>query len=118
MDCLQVAMETKTPHKKNRIVFHHDNERPHVQRRVVEYVATKVSGTAFISATFSQSSGRPLPRQSVAKNMQANKVCDDFDNLMAGVKACIASKNCKFFARGIDRLPSNWEAVINIDEVD
>ncbi|GIY22282.1 hypothetical protein CDAR_374901 [Caerostris darwini] len=37
------AIETKRWHKKNRIVFHHDNERPHVCRpRAVECIANKV----------------------------------------------------------------------------
>ena len=33
----------------------------------------------------------------------------------ADVKEWIASKNPEFFARGIDRLPSKWEAVIEVD---
>ncbi|GIY24309.1 hypothetical protein CDAR_163751 [Caerostris darwini] len=49
------------------------------------------------------------------KNWQTNKVYDDFDNLVADVKAWIASKNRDFFARGIDRLPSKWEAIIEVD---
>jgi len=38
------------------------------------------------------------------KNWQAGKVYEKFDQLVAGVKAWIASKDRHFFARGIDRL--------------
>jgi hypothetical protein len=43
------------------------------------------------------------------------EVYDDLDELVADVKAWIASKNQRFFANGIDRLPSKWEAVIEVD---
>ena len=48
-------------------------------------------------------------------NWLANKVYDDLDDLVADVKEWITSKNSNFFARGIDRLPSKWEAVIEVD---
>ncbi|GFX90727.1 uncharacterized protein TNCV_3730481 [Trichonephila clavipes] len=49
------------------------------------------------------------------KNWQMNKIYDDLDDLVTDVKAWIASKNHVFFTRGIDRLPSKWEAVIEVD---
>ncbi|KAK6735931.1 hypothetical protein RB195_018909 [Necator americanus] len=49
------------------------------------------------------------------KNWQTNKVYDDLDDSVADVKAWIASKNRDFFARGIDRLPSKWGAVLEVD---
>ncbi|KAK6735238.1 hypothetical protein RB195_018425 [Necator americanus] len=49
------------------------------------------------------------------KNWQRNKVYDDLDDLVADVEAWTASKNRDFFARGIDRLPSKWEAVLEVD---
>ncbi|GIX67232.1 hypothetical protein CDAR_614001 [Caerostris darwini] len=87
--------------KKSRIIFHHDNARPHLERRVVECSANK--GWELL----------PHPTYSL-KNWQANKVYDDFNNLVADVKAWIASKNRRFFARGIGRLPSKWEADNNL----
>ncbi|KAF8766882.1 Mariner Mos1 transposase like protein [Argiope bruennichi] len=48
------------------------------------------------------------------EHWQASKVYDDIDNLVADVKAWIASKDCEFFASGIDGLPSKWEAVIEV----
>ena len=41
LDRLHAAIEAKRPRKKNHIVFHHDNARPHVERRVVEFIANK-----------------------------------------------------------------------------
>ena len=49
------------------------------------------------------------------KNWQANKVYEDLDDLVSDVKAWIASKNRDFFAHGINRLPTKWEAVIEVD---
>uniref|UniRef100_A0A914EA98 Mos1 transposase HTH domain-containing protein n=1 Tax=Acrobeloides nanus TaxID=290746 RepID=A0A914EA98_9BILA len=49
------------------------------------------------------------------KNWQVGKVYEDLDEAVTDVKAWIASKNHDFFARGIDWLPSKWEAVIEVD---
>uniref|UniRef100_A0A914CN11 Transposase n=1 Tax=Acrobeloides nanus TaxID=290746 RepID=A0A914CN11_9BILA len=49
------------------------------------------------------------------KNWISNKVYEDLDELVTDVKAWIASKDPAFFARGIDMLPSKWEAVIEVD---
>ena len=49
------------------------------------------------------------------KNWMSNKVYEDLDELVVDVKAWIASKDRHFFARGIDMLPSKWEAVIEVD---
>ncbi len=46
---------------------------------------------------------------------QSVKVYEDLDQLVANVKAWIASKDRHFFARGIDRLPNKWDAVIEVD---
>ena len=59
--------------------------------------------------------GSPAYKQPGIKNWQTGKVYDDLDELVADVKAWIASKKGDFFARGIDRLPSKWEAVIEVD---
>ena len=40
---------------------------------------------------------------------------DGLNDLVADVKAWIVSKDGHFFARGIDRLPSKWDAVIEVD---
>jgi hypothetical protein len=37
------------------------------------------------------------------------------EELVDGVKAWIASKRREFFARGINMLPSKWEAVLEVD---
>lgn len=49
------------------------------------------------------------------KNHQAGKFFDDFYEVVADIKEWIASKNRNFFARGIDLLPSKWEAVCDVD---
>ena len=40
---------------------------------------------------------------------------DDSDDLVTDVKARISSKNTNFLDRGIDYLPTKWEAVIEAD---
>ena len=49
------------------------------------------------------------------KNWQTGKFFDTFDELVADIKEWIASKNRNFFARGIDRLPAKWDAVLEVD---
>ncbi|GFV25554.1 histone-lysine N-methyltransferase SETMAR [Trichonephila clavipes] len=71
-------------------------------------------GSASTSAIFSKRSTYGLSRQPLFEKL-ANKIYDDLDDLVADVKALIASKNRVFFARGINRLPSKWEAVIEVD---
>ena len=48
------------------------------------------------------------------ENWQTNKIYNDLDDLIDDVKAWIASKDRLFFARGIDRLPSKWQSVIDV----
>ncbi|GFU55471.1 hypothetical protein TNCV_2812871 [Trichonephila clavipes] len=71
-------------------------------------------GSASTSAIFSKRSTYRLSRQPLFEKL-ANKIYDYLDDLVADVKAWIASKNRVFFARGINRLPSKWEAVIEVD---
>ena len=49
------------------------------------------------------------------KNWQTGKIYANLDELVADVKAWIGSKDKPFFARGIDCLPSKWEAVLEVD---
>lgn len=111
---LHAAIQTKRPRKMNQIIFHHDNARPHIERRVVEFIANngwdKIPHPPYspTEAPTDYHVNRSL------KNWQSNKIYDDFDELTGDVKKWIASKNRDFFARGIDRLPGKWEAVIDV----
>lgn len=115
LDRLHGVIEAKRPRKKNHIVFHHDNARPHVERRVVEFIANK--GWDLLPHPPYSPTEAPTDYHinRSLKNWQKTKIYDDLDDLVADVKAWIASKNRDFFARGIDRLPSKWEAVIEVD---
>ncbi|KAK6735933.1 hypothetical protein RB195_018909 [Necator americanus] len=97
------------------IVFHHDNARPHVERRVIESIANK--GWDLLPHPPYSPTEAPTDYHvnHSLKNWQTNKVYDDLDDSVADVKAWIASKNRDFFARGIDRLPSKWGAVLEVD---
>ena len=55
-----------------------------------------------------------LANKNKQKNWQTNKIYNDLDDLIDDVKAWIASKDRLFFARGIDRLPSKWQSVIDV----
>ena len=115
LDRLRAAIETKRPRKKNHIVFHHVNARPHAERRVVEFIANN-SWELLPHPPYSPTEApTDYHVKKKKKNWQVNKVYIDLDNLEADVKAWIASKNRDSFARGIDRLPSKWEAVIEVD---
>ncbi|GIY28272.1 hypothetical protein CDAR_511241 [Caerostris darwini] len=112
-DNFNVDHSTKGLHKKNRIVFHHDNARLHVEQLFAECIANK----DWELLQYPPYSPTEAPTH-YHINRQANKVYVDFDNLVADVKAWTAtSKNREFFVRGIDRLPSKWEAVIEVVHV-
>ncbi|CAJ0957060.1 unnamed protein product, partial [Mesorhabditis belari] len=99
---------------KNNIVFHHDNARPHVERHVVESIASK--GWDLLPHPPYSPTEAPTDYHvnRSLKNWQTNKIYNDLDDLIDDVKAWIASKDRLFFARGIDRLPSKWQSVIDV----
>uniref|UniRef100_A0A914D4J8 Transposase n=1 Tax=Acrobeloides nanus TaxID=290746 RepID=A0A914D4J8_9BILA len=112
---LHAAIQTKRPRKKNHIVFHHDNAKPHVEHRVFESIEDK--GWDLLPHPPYSPTEAPSDYHvnRLLKNWMVGKVYDDLNELVDDVKAWIASKNKAFFARGIDMLPEKWEAVIEVD---
>ena len=112
---LYEAINVKRPRIKNHIIFHHDNVRPYVERCVIESIPNKGweplrhSRYSLVEAPTDCHVNHPL------KNWQANKVCDDLDELMIYVKAWVAFKRHDFFVREIDRLISKSETVIEVN---
>ncbi|KAK6735758.1 hypothetical protein RB195_018786 [Necator americanus] len=99
---LTLQSRRKDSAKKNHIVFHHDNARPHVERRAIESIANK--GWDLLPHPPYSPTVAPTDyhvRHSL-KNWQTNKVYDDFDDLVADVKAWITSKNRDFHAQSTD----------------
>lgn len=96
-----------------KILFHHVNARPHVERRVIESIANKGCKLlphppySPIEASTNYHVNRLLKKL-------VNKIYKDFDNL-ADVNAWNAPKNRKFFARRIEFLPSKLETVIKVE---
>ena len=80
----------------NYIVFHHDNERPYVDRRVVECIANKCSELFPLPPYYPAEAPTNYHVNRSIKNWQVNKVYFDLDNLVADVKSWIASKNPEF----------------------
>ncbi|CAF0955466.1 unnamed protein product, partial [Didymodactylos carnosus] len=115
LDRLEAAIKAKRPRKKNHIVFHHDNARPHVEHRVIQSINDKGWELLEHSPYAPTEAPTDYHVNCSLKNWQTGKVYDGLDDLVADVKAWIASKDRHFFARGIDRLPSKWEAVIEVD---
>ncbi|CAJ0917166.1 unnamed protein product, partial [Mesorhabditis belari] len=113
-ESLTSLMNARRPRKKNNIVFHHDNARPHVERHVVESIASK--GWDLLPHPPYSPTEAPTDYHvnRSLKNWQTNKIYNDLDDLIDDVKAWIASKDRLFFARGIDRLPSKWQSVIDV----
>ena len=56
-----------------------------------------------------------LPRQSVVEKVANEQNYVDLDDLIADVKAWIASRNSDIFGHGIDRLTSKCVAVLQVD---
>ena len=115
LDRLHAAIQAKRPRKKNNIVFHHDNARPHVEARVIESVEEKEWDLLPHPSYSSTEAPTDYHINRSLKNWMSNKVYDDLDELVDDVKAWIASKNRGFFERGIDMLSEKWEAVIEVD---
>ena len=92
-------------HEKNDIVFHHDNARPQVERRV-ESIANKGWGLLPHPPYSPSEAPTDYHVNRSLKNWQVNKIYDDLDDLETDVKARFVSKNSNFFAHGIDCLPS------------
>ncbi|CAF1455918.1 unnamed protein product [Adineta ricciae] len=115
LDRLEAAIKVKRPRKKNHIVFHHDDAKPHVAHQVTQSIDDK--GWELLEHPPYSPTEAPTDYHvnRSLKNWQAGKIYDDLDDLVDDVKAWIASKNRHFFARGIDLLPSKWEAVIEVD---
>ena len=115
LDRLEAAIKVKRPRKKNHNVFHHDNAKPHVAHQVTQSIDDK--GWELLEHPPYSPTEAPTDYHvnRSLKNWQAGKVYDDLDDLVDDVKAWIASKDRHFFARGIDLLPSKWEAVIEVD---
>ncbi|CAF1652759.1 unnamed protein product, partial [Adineta ricciae] len=115
LDRLEAAIKVKRPRKKNHIVFHHDNAKPHVAHQVTQSIDDK--GWELLEHPPYSPTEAPTDYHvnRSLKNWQAGKIYDDLDDLVDDVKAWIASKDRHFFARGIDLLPSKWEAVIEVD---
>jgi predicted transcriptional regulator len=86
----------------------------HVERHVVESIASK--GWDLLPHPPYSPTEAPTDYHvnRSLKNWQTNKIYNDLDDLIDDVKAWIASKDRLFFARGIDRLPSKWQSVIDV----
>jgi len=113
LDRLHSAIQAKRPHKKNHIVLQHDNARPHVERRVVEFIASKKWDLLPHSPYSPTEAPTDYHVNRSLKNWQSGKSYGDLDELV--VKAWISSRNQRFFANGIDCLPGKWKAVIEVD---
>jgi [histone H3]-lysine36 N-dimethyltransferase SETMAR len=112
---LHAAIEKKRQRKKNNIVFHQDNARPHTETRVLEFIAN--NGWELLPHPPYSPTEAPTDYHvnRSLKNWLSSKVYDNLEDLVADVKGWIASKNIHFFERGIDQLPGKWEAVIEVD---
>ncbi|CAE1296019.1 unnamed protein product [Acanthosepion pharaonis] len=103
-----------TVQSRRKDVSQHDNARSHVERRVVECIAN--NGWELLPYPSYSPTEAPTDDHvnRSLKNWQVNNVYANLDNLVADFKAGIFSKNRDVFARGIDRLRSKWEAVIEV----
>ena len=115
LDRLEAAIAAKRPRKKNQIVFHHDNARPHVEGRVIQSIEDK-SWDLLEHPPYSPTEApTDYHVNRSMKNWLMGKTFENFDELITEVKAWIGSKNQHFFARGIDMLPLKWEAAIEMN---
>uniref|UniRef100_A0A914CA75 Uncharacterized protein n=1 Tax=Acrobeloides nanus TaxID=290746 RepID=A0A914CA75_9BILA len=114
LDRLEAAIKAKRSRKKNHIVFHHDNARPMSKAESPNPSTTK--GGTYSSPPYSPTEApTDYHVNHSLKNWQIGKVYNDVNELVADVKAWIASKDSHSFARGIDRMSHKWEAAIEVD---
>ena len=115
LDRLETAIEAKHRRKKNPVVFHLDNARPHIAYRIIQSINDK--GWELLEKPSYSPIEVPTYYHvnSSLKNWQTSKVYGNLDDLVADFKAWIVSKDRHFFARGIDRFPRKWEAVVEVD---
>ncbi|GIY02289.1 hypothetical protein CDAR_112731 [Caerostris darwini] len=101
----EFSENNKAERKKsnNRIVFYHDNTHPHVESHVVEHIANKCWELLPHPPYSPTEAPTHYQVNRSLKNWPANKVYDDFDDLVLDVRAWIASKNREFFAHGINQ---------------
>uniref|UniRef100_A0A914C724 Mariner Mos1 transposase n=1 Tax=Acrobeloides nanus TaxID=290746 RepID=A0A914C724_9BILA len=83
LDRLKAAIKAKRNRKKNHIVFHHDNARPHVEGRVVQSINDK--GWDLLEHSLYPPTEYHVNRS--LKNWQMGKVYNDLDELVADVKS-------------------------------
>src|SRR3954447_14380209 len=84
-------------HLRHVMLYHYDNARPHVEARVVESTADK--GWELLEHPPYSPAEAPTDYHvnRSLKNWQTGEVYDDMDDLVADVKAWIASKDRHFF---------------------
>ena len=111
LDRLQVKVKRL---RREKVALLHDNPRPHIEHRVVE--STDSMGWELV----------PYPPYSLTeaptyfhvnrslKNWQACKIYENFDQLVADVKAWIASKDRHFFARELIDFQANGRQLLNL----
>ena len=102
----------KRPRKNNHVLFHHDNARPHIAQDVL--AAIKGYGWELLDHPPYSPDVAPTDyhvNRSVS-NWMEGEIFDSLDEIVDSIKGWIASKDRKFFARGIDLLPQKWEEII------
>uniref|UniRef100_A0A915DH51 Transposase n=1 Tax=Ditylenchus dipsaci TaxID=166011 RepID=A0A915DH51_9BILA len=114
LDRLKEAIKVKRPRKKNHIIFHHDNAKPHVRADVVEWIDENFEELLPHSPYSPDAAATDYHVMAMA-NWMHGKIFDDFYEMVDSVKGWIASKNRKFFTRGIDLLPEKWQEIIDAD---
>ena len=112
LERLHEAIRVKRPRKNNHILFHHDNARPHIAQDVL--AAIKGYGWELLDHPPYSPDVAPTDyhvNRSVS-NWMEGEMFDSLDEIVDSIKGWIASKDRKFFARGIDLLPQKWEEMI------
>lgn len=114
LDKLDAAIKEKRPVLASRkgIMFHHDNARPHtamVTQQKLNALGWKILSHPPYSPDIAPSDYylfRSL------QNYLMGKKFNSFEGLSKSVAEYFESKNEKFYASGIDRLPERWQQVI------
>uniref|UniRef100_A0A914ENY6 Mos1 transposase HTH domain-containing protein n=1 Tax=Acrobeloides nanus TaxID=290746 RepID=A0A914ENY6_9BILA len=78
LDRLHAAIQVKRPRKKNHIVFHHDNAKPHVEGRVIESIEEKGWDLLPHPSYYTEAPTDYHVNRSL-KNWMMNKVYEDLD---------------------------------------
>uniref|UniRef100_A0A914DH03 Transposase n=1 Tax=Acrobeloides nanus TaxID=290746 RepID=A0A914DH03_9BILA len=103
------------PRKKNHIIFHHDNAKPHVRKDVVDFIEENFDELLPHPSYSPDAAATDFLVNLSISNWMQGEIFDDFYDMVDSVKGWIVFKNHQSFTHGIDFLPEKWQSIVDAD---